>query len=78
MGWISDRARFDDEHNRMFDQIIYNTERPCLIIGYAGTRKTTILVHLANQYLTAGYATYISFVQHTQYGLTASNEKVRI
>ena len=75
MGWIPDCASFDDEKNRIFDQIIDDTDRSWWIKGYAETGKTMMLVHLANENLAASYAIYISTVQHTQYGLTASNAK---
>ncbi len=62
MGWIPDRASFDDEQNRIFDQIIDDTDRSWWIKGYAGTGKTMMLVHLANEYLAAGYdCAYVTY-----------------
>lgn len=62
MRWIPDRASFDDEQNRIFDQIIDDTDGSWWIKGYAGTGKTMMLVHLANEYLTAGYdCAYVTY-----------------
>ncbi len=62
MAWIPDRASFDDEQNRIFDQIVEDTERSWWIKGYAGTGKTMLLVHLANEYLKAGYdCAYVTY-----------------
>lgn len=55
MPWIPDRASFDDEQTRIFDEIVEDTERSWWIKGYAGTGKTMLLVHLANEYLREGY-----------------------
>lgn len=55
MSWIPQRASFDDEQNRIFDQIVEDTSRSWWIKGYAGTGKTMLLVHLANEYIKAGY-----------------------
>lgn len=62
MSWIPDRASFDEEQNRIFDQIIDDNNRSWWIKGYAGTGKTMMLVHLANEYLEAGYdCAYVTF-----------------
>lgn len=62
MGWIPDRASFDDEQNRIFDQIIDDSDRSWWIKGYAGTGKTMMLVHLANEYIAAGYeCAYVTY-----------------
>ncbi len=62
MGWIPGRASFDDEQNRIFDQIIEDADRSWWIKGYAGTGKTMMLVHLANEYLAAGYeCAYVTY-----------------
>lgn len=62
MPWIPERASFDDEQNRIFDQIIEDTQRSWWIKGYAGTGKTMLLVHLANEYIKAGYdCAYVTY-----------------
>lgn len=62
MSWIPDRASFDDEQNRIFDQIVEDNDRSWWIKGYAGTGKTMLLVHLANEYLKAGYeCAYVTY-----------------
>lgn len=62
MSWIPDRASFDDEQNRIFDEIVEDTERSWWIKGYAGTGKTMLLVHLANEYLREGYeCAYVTY-----------------
>ena len=62
MAWIPDRSSFDDEQNRIFDQIIDDGHKSWWIKGYAGTGKTMLLVHLANEYLNAGYeCAYVTY-----------------
>ncbi len=62
MAWIPDRASFDDEQNRIFDQIVEDSNRSWWIKGYAGTGKTMLLVHLANEYIQAGYeCAYVTY-----------------
>ncbi len=62
MAWIPQRASFDDEQNRIFDQIVEDTHRSWWIKGYAGTGKTMMLVHLAHEYLEAGYeCAYVTY-----------------
>lgn len=62
MSWIPDRSSFDEEQNRIFDQIIEDGDRSWWIKGYAGTGKTMLLVHLANEYINAGYeCAYVTY-----------------
>jgi DNA replication protein DnaC len=62
MAWIPDRGSFDDEQNRIFDQIVEDTDHSWWLRGYAGTGKTMPLVHLANEYLKAGYeCAYVTY-----------------
>ena len=62
MASIPDRSNFDDEQARIFDQIIEDDNRSWWIKGYAGTGKTILLIHLANEYIKArkncAYVTY--------------------
>ena len=62
MSWIPVRPSFDDEQNRIFDQIIDDASRSWWIKGYAGTGKTMLLVHLADHYIKAGYeCAYVTY-----------------
>jgi superfamily I DNA/RNA helicase len=62
MSWLPDRAKFDDEQNRIFEEIIDDNSRSWWIKGYAGTGKTMLLAHLAYEYLDAGYdCIYVTF-----------------
>jgi len=65
MAWIPDRASFDDEQNRIFDQIVDDKERSWWIKGYAGTGKTMLLVHLANEYLKLKAGFECAYVTYT-------------
>ena len=62
MALIPDRSNFDDEQARIFDQILEDDNRSWWIKGYAGTGKTILLIHLANEYIKArkncAYVTY--------------------
>lgn len=62
MAPIPDRSNFDDEQTRIFEQILEDDNRSWWIKGYAGTGKTILLIHLANEYLKArkkvAYVTY--------------------
>lgn len=62
MAWTPTRDSFDDEQNRIFDQIVTDTKKSWWIKGYAGTGKTMLLIHLADEYLKAGYeCAYVTY-----------------
>jgi superfamily I DNA/RNA helicase len=62
MPWIPNRSDFDDEQNRIFDNIIDDTHGSWWIKGYAGTGKTMMLIHLVHEYLQAGWdCTYVTY-----------------
>ena len=62
MAWLPEKSSFDDEQNRIFDEILDDDGRSWWIKGYAGTGKTMLLAHLAIEYIAQGvdcvYVTY--------------------
>jgi hypothetical protein len=62
MSWVQSREKFDDEQNRIFDRILEDTRKSWWIKGYAGTGKTLLLTHLANEYINLGYeCAYVTY-----------------
>jgi superfamily I DNA and RNA helicase len=62
MSWVQSRKKFDDEQNRIFDRILEDTRKSWWIKGYAGTGKTLLLTHLANEYINLGYeCAYVTY-----------------
>ena len=62
MAWIPDFREFDDEQTRIFETILDDKTNSWWIKGYAGTGKTMLLAHLANQFykqkVSCAYVTY--------------------
>ena len=62
MAWLPEKSNFDDEQNRIFDEILEEDKASWWIKGYAGTGKTMLLAHLAIDYISqdidCAYVTY--------------------